>query len=505
MNYTPPLIQPYIPTFPISSLPPSIQSAVWEVQSKTQAPMALVAASALGAISLACQNSVDVCRLNGLISPCSLYLITLADSGERKSTVDSLLMQAITAFDADQTVKATLAHAQYKTDKKAFAIEQKVIEKSLGSALKNNNENTEEVRKKLTEFLSTEPVKPKQLRLVYNDATPDAIKVSLHENSSSIGIISDEAGVVFSGRVLRDLGLINQLWSGSQLHIDRADESFVVLNPRLTLSLMVQKGVLDEYLEVHGKSARDIGFFARNLICYPTTTQGSRYIAPAPTFSCYPAGSLDKFHSIINELLNQNVTDVEKGVPRAILKFSPEAQNYWTNWYNGVESAIGNGGYLCDIKDYASKAAENLARLAALFHFFEGMSGDISYDTVYRAATICNWYMDEFKRLFSPAQEMPIDVVDANEMEQWLRNLLYQHPGWNEIEKNHLARFGPNHLRKDRSRREAGIQFLAFNNKLQIVQRGKTSWIQLNPQFFLVPSTFPMPYSQALTQQQFAY
>lgn len=503
MNYTSPATQPFLSSFPVGSLPQSIQNAVFEVQAKTQAPMALVAASALGAISLACQNSVDVCRLNGLISACSLYLITLADSGERKSTVDSLLMQAITAFDAAQAVKATLAHAQYKADKKAFAIEQKIIERSLGSAIKNNNENTEEVRKKLTEFLSTEPLKPKQLRLVYSDATAEAIKFSLHENSSSIGIMSDEAGVIFSGRVLRDLGLINQLWSGSQLHIDRTDESFVVSNPRLTLSLMVQKGVLDEYLEVRGKSARDIGFFARSLICYPNTTQGYRTIPSFPMLQS--TGALDMFQARITELLNQNVIDVEKGVPRAILKFSAEAQNYWTNWYNNVELDIRQGSNLHDIKDYASKASENLARLAALFHFFEGIAGDISYDTVCRAATICEWYMWEFKRLFSPVPEMPIDVADANEIEQWLRNLLNQHPGWNEIEKSHLARFGPNYLRKDRSRLEMAIQCLIFNGRILIVRRGKTNWIQLIPQVFPVPQGGVVPYSQALAQQQFAY
>lgn len=52
--------------FPLSSLPPLIRDAVIEAQQITQAPLGLVAASALGAVSLVCQNLIDVCRLNTL-------------------------------------------------------------------------------------------------------------------------------------------------------------------------------------------------------------------------------------------------------------------------------------------------------------------------------------------------------------------------------------------------------------------------------------------------------
>ncbi|HFD2754898.1 DUF3987 domain-containing protein, partial [Escherichia coli] len=46
--------------FPLSSLPPLIRDAVIEAQQITQAPLGLVAASALGAVSLVCQNLIDV-------------------------------------------------------------------------------------------------------------------------------------------------------------------------------------------------------------------------------------------------------------------------------------------------------------------------------------------------------------------------------------------------------------------------------------------------------------
>lgn len=54
-----------------------------------------MAASATGAVSLVCQNLIDVCRLNTLQGPVSLFLLTLAESGERKTAVDKLLMEPL--------------------------------------------------------------------------------------------------------------------------------------------------------------------------------------------------------------------------------------------------------------------------------------------------------------------------------------------------------------------------------------------------------------------------
>ena len=46
--------------FPVHVFPQIIRNAVYEVEQHTQAPQALIAASVLGVISLACQNRIDV-------------------------------------------------------------------------------------------------------------------------------------------------------------------------------------------------------------------------------------------------------------------------------------------------------------------------------------------------------------------------------------------------------------------------------------------------------------
>jgi len=76
--------------YPDGFLPPILCEAVREAQAFVQAPMALVSASALSVLSIAAQGQVDVRRDAQLVGPVSLYLLAVADSGERKSTCDAI-------------------------------------------------------------------------------------------------------------------------------------------------------------------------------------------------------------------------------------------------------------------------------------------------------------------------------------------------------------------------------------------------------------------------------
>lgn len=85
--------------FPLYALTPKVRAAVEDAIAVTQAPAALVVSSCLAAASTAVQAKYNVRRLNGLSSPCSLYFITFAESGERKTTVDRLFFSVFTEFE----------------------------------------------------------------------------------------------------------------------------------------------------------------------------------------------------------------------------------------------------------------------------------------------------------------------------------------------------------------------------------------------------------------------
>jgi putative DNA primase/helicase len=87
---------------PLDTLPGTIRAAVEEVAGFVQAPFPLVAASALGALSLVCQAHIDVQRAEKLQGPVGLFLLTIADSGERKSTCDGFFTKAIREYQNER-------------------------------------------------------------------------------------------------------------------------------------------------------------------------------------------------------------------------------------------------------------------------------------------------------------------------------------------------------------------------------------------------------------------
>ena len=70
--------------FPIEALPLRVQAAVTEVQQYVKVPLPLVVSSALSAISVSSQAAVNVRRDKELVGPASLFMLTIAESGERR-------------------------------------------------------------------------------------------------------------------------------------------------------------------------------------------------------------------------------------------------------------------------------------------------------------------------------------------------------------------------------------------------------------------------------------
>lgn len=79
----------------MDALPGGIGTAVREMVAFVQCPVPLAACSALAALSLTYQDLADVRRADKLSGPCGLYLLAIAESGERKTSCDGYFTSAI--------------------------------------------------------------------------------------------------------------------------------------------------------------------------------------------------------------------------------------------------------------------------------------------------------------------------------------------------------------------------------------------------------------------------
>ena len=59
-----------------------------------------------------------------------------------------------------------------------------------------------------------------------------------------------------------------------------------------------------------------------------------------------------------------------------VIEFSPQASECWIRFYNELEQELILGKDMYDVRDVASKTAENAARIAANFHVFAGESSN---------------------------------------------------------------------------------------------------------------------------------
>src|SRR3569832_1284887 len=155
--------------YPLDALPEVLRDAVAEVRHFVQAPCPLIASSALAAVSLATQAYVDVRRAERLQGPSSLFLLTVADSGERKSTCDGLFTAPIREYEQAQAEDAKPQMKKHAAELAAWESEREGLLASVKAAAKSGKAAAP-MREALTELEWRMPPSVRVPRLVYGDA-----------------------------------------------------------------------------------------------------------------------------------------------------------------------------------------------------------------------------------------------------------------------------------------------------------------------------------------------
>ncbi len=472
--------------YPLDALPESIQAAVEEVQTFVQAPMPMVACSALAAVSLAIQAHWDIKRAERLFGPVGLFLMIVADSGERKSSSDSPFFKPIRDYELQQAMDAKPLLEEYRAAQDAWEAKRNGIKDAIRQASKNG-EDTKDQEAKLRDLDHEQPQRPRVPRLIYTDTTPESLKFDLAKKWPSAGLVSSEAGLVLGSHgmsnesQMRNLATLNQLWDGTPIHTDRrTSESFIVQGARLTMALQVQEATLRAFLDQSGDLARGSGWLARFLVTRPESTQGHRPFSEAP--ESWP--NLTIFCRRITTILNQTVPMDESGALQpGMLEFSPGAKSEWIAFHDRVERELVNGGRFYDIRDVASKIADNAARLSALFHVFDGAIGSsIGSGSFTRAARIAEWHLTEARRFFGELA-LPTGLANAGRLESWLIDRC-KRTGGNQVPTKEVQQYGPNGLR-EKAVIDAAMQELEELGRARHHHEGRRKFLVLNPALLL--------------------
>lgn len=466
--------------FPVHAMPEKLQGVISELQRDTQAPVGLIASMMLSVMSLSIQDLFDISPKAQMRFILSLYQIILAESGERKTTIEKLLMSPARGFIAKLDAEYLVKKSQYNKAMHQWRIELRAYEKALERTA-SKSECIKSSTQSLSECLDRQPVEPVRIRLLINDATRAAVKQELGKGWPSLVLISDEAGSILSGELLHDTPLLNALWSGQQIEVNRAtSEAFIIKDTRFGCVLQVQPGLFKEYVNRQGQRARDSGFFARTLLCQPGSTIGTR--SSRQPFQRYQDTSnecLAWFHGSSVSLLERSIKRREDNNERVCMTLAPEASVRWNAEYDRIELMCGPTGQLKDFKDYASKQLEHVARIAGVLEAFMTGNNEVSLETMNSAIKIANFYLDSFMYLMTE-DALPEELADVELLDNWLQTNHYR-VGYGLFYKRWIRQNCVNELRNI-ARLNRALENLRQKGKIYIQRIGRKTYVGYNHQ-----------------------
>jgi putative DNA primase/helicase len=469
-------LPPQIP-YPMDALPEVLRNAVEEAAEITQAPVSMVACSAISVLSIASQAHFDVARTPQLSGPMSLNFLMLAESGERKSTVDKIFSKPVWEYQKQRAIEARKVIAKYKAEMDSWTAQVDAVKGALKKH-KLDAQKKAELTEQLKNLYEKEPKRPKIGDTLFHDVTIEKLLHHLAHDWPSVGIMSAEGAIFFGGRSMSNdnqlsaLGVYNSLWSGESVKSDRKISSSAhVDNARLSMSLMVQPAVFKEYFS-ESPVLREIGFAARCFFCFPPSTQGTRLFKPHKT----ETKRIDAYHQLVQQLLSMAPNFKEDSLCPIKLGLTVEAQQIWISFFNEIEVQQGKGSEYSDIRDFASKIAEIAARLAGSFQVSKGMPVlEIDADSMTRSIEIARWHLNEAKRYFGIVSEKPLKNAQA--LSDWLIKKAHTEDK-DPFSRTHIMQYGPSAVRCAKEL-DSALKILTKYHHISLEDKGRI--ILLNP------------------------
>jgi len=369
--------------FPFEALPKPIGEYAQELSEKIETADSIAGSAALAVCSLLVQGKGNIVTNFGDI-PLSLFLLTVADSGERKSTIEKMLLHPIEKKEEDFYERYWIEHEKSLDNLKDWVREK-------DKAIKEKNHDD------LADLYENKPEVIQDPKILVTDPTIAGLFKQYEKGRPSLGMFPNEGATMFGGHSLRTqststVGHLSNLWDGKPIEKTRGSkkESIKLFNKRLTVNLMVQPIIFDKVW--NNTLFQTQGILARFLICKPTPKTGTRVnMLDIPRFQ-----HRAPYCRRVNELLEE-IIHPRKSVK---LEISPQANKRNIEFYKEVELQSGLSGKYHGVRFFASKSAEQARRIAGVISLFENSEAEeIDEVDMERGVCLSHWYLEEVLRI----------------------------------------------------------------------------------------------------------
>lgn len=418
--------QEILPPYPLDALGPILGDAAQRMAYYVQAPEGMAGQSVLAAAALVAQAFVNVARGNLGCGPVSLFCLSVAESGDRKSTLDRLALQPVRIYEADRRERGKDLHDKYRAALEAWS---QARESTIQSYKKPKQAMTPETQAQLESDLerleASRPTPPQNVNITVEEPTAEGLWRHYQHGLPVAGLFSDEGGNFFSGHGMtseargRTITQLSQLWDGKPITRTRAaeGESGVMADRRLAAHLMMQPIMAQKVLS--DPLLLGQGFLARFLVCHDESLAGGRLLAdrdPMEAAGSDPA--INRYWQTLTNLLSEPLPEKDSGgLAPDTLHITGDAYTAWVAWHDAIETQLGKVGRYADIRAFGSKAAEQIARIAAVLAFVE--DSDITTGHIERGGKLCAYYLESMRiRTTEAAQDQ--EAIQARQLLEWI-------------------------------------------------------------------------------------
>lgn len=354
------------------------------VAESLQVPVDIPAWFGMAAASAAIGGRRTVSPKPDWSEPVTLYSMTVAAPGEKKSPSRAAMVAPIT--EEEQRRKAEDRHAVARdqqerriTEACLAAAEGQVVKAKTVAERKKARDNLDAVRDELEEL--GEPKVPTQM--LADDTTPEAAAGVMGEQGERLAVISAEGGFLgnIGGRYSNqpNLEIVLKAWSHEPHTVNRKNGPPLFLTrPSLTLALAVQPGMLAGLGDM-AEVFESRGFTGRFIFSVPLSMVGQR------TYDTVPIP--DDVRRRYADGLARMIAGVWDDSEVREMSLDSDAQAVFKTFWEDWERRHLAPGDLTAVEGWSKKLPGQLLRLAAIMTLFDSpdcmtVSGETMVNTV---------------------------------------------------------------------------------------------------------------------------
>jgi len=406
--------------YPYQALGSLLAQVAEAIQAATQASIGTCAQSVLATANFCVQAHVNVELPTGEIKPVSEYLLTVAESGERKTAADE---RALCGVRAREQMLAEEFHQEWKR----FEDDLEAFDKQRSQVVASPKFATREDKRRELERLGDKPEPPRRPVLTCGEPTYEGLIRLLREGHGYCGIFSSEGGLFIGGHgmsadaKLRTIAGLSEIWDGHPIKRIRSGDGIVSFpGRRVALHLLVQPGVADRLFG--DPLLVDQGLLSRVLAIAPDAVAGTRHFC---RLDVEQSSKISRFSSHVSEILNRPPpcadSDPRELRPRTV-KLDLNATRLWIEFHDHVERLLAPEAPLSSIKHLANKAPEHAARLAVTIEAFDTLNVEtVSAKVMMGGIELVQHYLSEALRIYAAIEDSP-DLRLAEKALDWIRS-----------------------------------------------------------------------------------